>query len=257
MTRLEPKLMVLAVCAAAGCLAQASLGPGAGPPPPPPPPGGEVVAGGPIEAGCSYNATQLQRDIGATAQVRCPPGCASGTIWGTDVYTSDSSICVAAVHAGASSPGGGLVTIQIEPGRPAYRGSPRNGVSSNDYGSYGGSYRFVGVVAAPEGPPPGPPSVIEAGCSFNATQLHGAPGSAHHIACPSGCGRTGATWGTDVYTADSAICRAAIHAGLLTEQGGEVTVVLEPGRPAYRGTHRHGIASSDYGQYHASYRFGR
>ena len=56
---------------------------------------------------------------------------------------------------------------------------------------------------------------------------------------------------------DSAICRAAIHAGLITEQGGEVTVVLEPGRPAYRGSHRHGIESSDYGRYGASYRFGR
>lgn len=260
MTRPGTRLIAVALCATAGCLAQATLGPPLGPtagPPPPPQEGG--YAGGAIDAGCSYNAAQIPRELGETVQVHCPPGCpANGSLWGTDVYTADSSICLAAVHAGAASPSGGVVTVHLEYGHPAYRGSVRNGVQSNDYGSYDASYRFVGVVAAPEPPPPPPGSeVIEAGCSFLATQLHGAPGSTHRIACPANCGATGGTWGTDVYTADSTICRAAIHAGVITEHGGEVTVILEPGRPAYRGSRRHRVESFDYGQFGASYRFAR
>ena len=265
MTRLDSRLIAVALCAITGCVAGASLGPAFGPPPPPPPQegggatGGGVATGGAIDAGCSYNGGQIPRELGETVQVHCPSNCpVNGSLWGTDVYTADSSICLAAVHAGAISPAGGVVTVHREYGRPAYRGSSRNGVQSNDYGSYDASYRFLGVVAAAEPPPPpAGPELIEAGCTFNATQLRGEPGSAHRIACPANCGATGGTWGSDVYTADSTICRAAIHAGVMTEHGGEVTVVLEPGRPAYRGSRRHGVESSDYGQFGGSYRFAR
>src|ERR1700733_13446904 len=56
---------------------------------------------------------------------------------------------------------------------------------------------------------------IEAGCSFNAGQLQGGPGAVFQIACPAGCESVGGLWGTDVYTGDSAICRAGIHAGAI------------------------------------------
>jgi len=224
-----------------------------------PPPAEAVASGGPIEAGCSFNATQIKREMGEAVQVVCPANCdGSGATWGTDVYTADSAICRAAIHAGAAPVTGGLVTVRLEPGRPAYRGSSRHGVASSDYGSYGSSYRFEGVIAQPAPVAAEVPRIIEAGCSFNATQIKGEVGSAHRIACPAGCGQSGATWGTDSYTGDSAICRAAIHAGLVSDQaGGEVTVILETGRPAYRGSSRHGISSSDYGAYGSSYRLQR
>jgi hypothetical protein len=243
-----------------------------------PPPG----QGGPIEAGCSFNATQLQGDPGATFQIACPPGCEStGNTWGTDVYTADSGICRAGIHAGAISPAGGLFTVQIQPGRAAYRGSARNGVQSSDYGNYPRSYAVFGgqpmaaqgypPATAQPGPPgyppqqqaPGyppaaaPPQVIEAGCSYNATQIQDGVGSTHVVNCPAGCASQGNVWGTDVYTADSGICRAAVHAGLLSDAGGNVAVTVEPGRPAYRGTTRNGIQSSDYGNYPKSFRLQR
>jgi hypothetical protein len=246
---------ILALFAASGCLLRTSTGipaavPAGGPPP------AEGYAGGPIEAGCTFNAGQIRPEQGDQVQVMCPPGCATtGGLWGTEVYTADSSICRAAIHAGATPPSGGLVTVQREPGRPAYRGSMHNGIESNDYGSYGASYRFVGVTVTTAAAPQAP-TVIEAGCSFNATQIQDGPGGAHRVSCPAGC--TGAVWGSDTYTADSSICVAAIHAGLVGERGGgEVTVILEPGRPAYRGSRRHGIQSSDYGAYRASYRLER
>jgi hypothetical protein len=250
-------ISMLALGAVGGCTVRMAARPG-GAPSEPPPPGEPVASGGPIEAGCSYNATQIRREMGDTVQILCPANCDStGATWGTDVYTADSAICRAAIHAGATPVTGGLVTVRLEPGRPAYRGSSRNGVSSSDYGSYASSYRFEGVVAQAAPPPAEVPRIIEAGCSYNATQIKGEIGSAHRIACPAGCSGSGATWGTDSYTGDSAICRAAIHAGLISEQGGEVTVILEAGRPAYRGSSRHGVASSDYGAYGSSYRLQR
>ena len=224
---------------------------------------GQVAApapGGPIEAGCSFNGTELRGDPGAVFQISCPPGCATSGrgLWGSDIYTADSAICSAGIHAGAISPNGGVVTVRIEPGRPAYRGSARNGLSSGDYGSYPRSY----VVLLPEGArattvaASAAPQVIEAGCSFNATQIADQLGSVHVISCPPGCGDAGGLWGSDVYTADSAICRAGIHAGLVSrERGGSVRIVLEPGRPAYRGSVRNGVRSGDYGSYPKSFRF--
>ena len=87
----------------------------------------------------------------------CPPNPSGsfGTIWGTDVYTDDSKICVAAVHAGIISNMGGEVCIEIMGGQSNYSSSTRNGVSSSSYGSWGGSFRFNnqngGTTTTPSG----------------------------------------------------------------------------------------------------------
>ena len=66
-----------------------------------------------------------------------------GSVWGTGTYTDDSSICTAAVHAGVITPDdGGTVVIEIAPGQSSYQGSTAHGVTSNDYGEFGGSFRF-------------------------------------------------------------------------------------------------------------------
>ena len=69
-------------------------------------------------------------------------GASDGSVWGTDVYTGDSSLPVAAVHAGAVKSGETAV-VRVTVMRPLhhYRGSVRNGVTSNDYGQYGTAYR--------------------------------------------------------------------------------------------------------------------
>ncbi len=74
------------------------------------------------------------------------------------------------------------------------------------------------------------------------------------IDCPANCGAMGTIWGTDLYTDDSAICTAAIHAGLIEDAvGGTVTVHREPGLESYEGTTRNGITSLSYGEWDASF----
>ncbi|MCL2605506.1 MAG: LCCL domain-containing protein [Defluviitaleaceae bacterium] len=71
-------------------------------------------------------------------------GSSDSSVWGSDVYTDDSSIATAAVHAGLLKVGeGGTVTIRILPGLESYEGTTRNGITTFSYGSWGGSYEFV------------------------------------------------------------------------------------------------------------------
>ena len=69
-------------------------------------------------------------------------GSESGSVWGTDIYTSDSNICVAARHAGVIGAGGGVVHVLGMGGLPGYRGSAQNGVNSSNWGGYHSSYTF-------------------------------------------------------------------------------------------------------------------
>ncbi|NOT61203.1 MAG: hypothetical protein HOP19_13370 [Acidobacteria bacterium] len=75
---------------------------------------------------------------------RCKANGAYTQIWGTDIYTDDSRICVAAAHAGLiTKESGGTVAIEMLPGQARYQGSTRYGVESTGYEKYDGSYRFV------------------------------------------------------------------------------------------------------------------
>lgn len=242
-----------------------NVGPSAPPPPqqqqPQPIATGAVPAqGGPIEAGCSFNGQQLRGEVGSIFQIACPPNCQEGGgLWGTDTYTADSSICKAAIHAGAIPAAGGVVSVRIDPGRPAYRGSVHYGVRSHDYGNYRQSTTILfqeGQQRIAEAAPPPVPQTIEAGCSYNGDQIRGQVGTVATVSCPAGCDQA-LVWGTDVYPSFTPICTAAIHAGLITPQGGTVVVTLDSGRPAYRGSIRYGVRSRDHGEHRASFRLRR
>ena len=75
---------------------------------------------------------------------QCPPDGTAGSVYGTDRYTDDSSVCTAAVHAGVITfASGGDVTIEIRPDAETYVGSERNGVSSGNWSGWFGSFVFV------------------------------------------------------------------------------------------------------------------
>jgi hypothetical protein len=83
--------------------------------------------------------------LGETFEVEVT-GSTEGTIWGTGVYTDDSPVATAAVHAGLLKPGErGKVRVTILPGRSSYEGSLRNGIRSDAFDSFEGSYRLEPV----------------------------------------------------------------------------------------------------------------
>lgn len=90
---------------------------------------------------------------GERFRFRCPPGKAvSGQVIGSGPYTDGSSICAAAVHAGAiGAASGGLVTIEMRPGEARYRATLMHYVQSEPYDRFwSGSF----LVVAPEGSAP-------------------------------------------------------------------------------------------------------
>jgi hypothetical protein len=92
-----------------------------------------------------HDSPGAHRDaIGQTFDYVCPAGGGFGYLSGTDVYTDDSSVCTAAVHTGwLSREVGGMVRIMVRPGQPSYEGTLRNGVLSESYGPWEGSFSIV------------------------------------------------------------------------------------------------------------------
>ena len=90
------------------------------------------------------SATEYRGRDGERIAFLCPPdGDLSHSVWGTDTYTDDSAVCVAAVHQGIiTTVEGGRVVIEIAPGEESYAASTAHGVTTLDYGAWSGSYTF-------------------------------------------------------------------------------------------------------------------
>ncbi|HUZ82892.1 MAG TPA: LCCL domain-containing protein [Gaiellaceae bacterium] len=195
----------------------------------------------------SANATAFRGQTGHQFQYVCTMGGVAGSVWGTSLYTDDSSVCTAAVHSGLISfAGGGLVTIAIAPAGTSYTGSVGNGVTSRDYGPWHGSFKLVSAKRI---------SYAGAGWSADARALRGQNGKRFSYFCPVG-GTPATVWGTGVYTDDSSVCTAAVHAGLVSfAHGGSVKIRIRPGLSAYKASTRHGVTTRSYGSWSGSYAF--
>jgi hypothetical protein len=82
---------------------------------------------------CNETAKKLLGEPGTEYAIECPQQCGRGTVYGSDLYTDDSAVCAAAVHAGKIDSTGGKVTLTIEKGAESYKGSARNGVNTKDW----------------------------------------------------------------------------------------------------------------------------
>jgi LCCL domain len=79
-------------------------------------------------------------------------GSNEGSLWGTDVYTGDSDLAAAAVHAGVLKAGEtAVVRVRVVAPPASFTGSARHGVVSQDFERFGTAYR-VEAIQAPERP---------------------------------------------------------------------------------------------------------
>jgi len=203
---------------------------------------------------CPSNASTL-RGSGRSMRCKCSRAAASsGSVWGSGTYTDDSRICRAAVHAGVISANGGFVTVQATGGLQSYVGNTRNGVTSKKWGSWSGSFRVIRGSSFGGSPSGGGGAISKAFCPSNAGSYRG---SGRTISC--GCAgsetRGGSVWGTGVYTDDSKICRAAMHAGVIGISGGDVTFRMVGPRNSYNGSSSNTVTSGNYGAWRGSFQF--
>lgn len=77
--------------------------------------------------------------IGNSAEIICPRGCRKDkfihhtkerVLWGTDLYSPDSMICIAAIHGTGKD--GGQFKLSVLSGQSTYKGSKKNSVLSLD-----------------------------------------------------------------------------------------------------------------------------
>lgn len=92
-------------------------------------------------------------------------------------------------------------------------------------------------------------------CPYSAARL--AVGAELRCSCPPSATMSGSAWGSGPYTADSVICRAAVHAGAIRREGGEVRLRVTAGRERYRGSERRGVITGTWGAYTSSLEFDR
>lgn len=172
-------------------------------------------------------------------------GSTSGSLYGSNPYTDDSSLAKAAVHAGLLQAGQkGVVKVTMMAGLSSYPGSSANGVTSSGYGSWSGSFSIAADDGGNNPAIPSPGSMT----GFRSA----APGSVYLFTVTGAS--SGSLWGTNVFTDDSGIAVAAVHAGVLrADQSGTVRVVTSPGQSAYVGSSRNGVGSSSYGQWASGY----
>ncbi len=195
-----------------------------------------------------------EKFIGQRLSVACPGLTARDTmpdIYGTDVYPSKTPICTAARHAGRIDAAGGTVTVQLNPGASEYLGSTRNDVASADLPATDRSIVFV------DGPGSDGTDAtrlswlprLKWDTKFTATGLANRKlvGQQFTFNCPRAPEdmRPRRLVGTDSYAFHSMVCRAAVHAGSITTEGGLVTVRMDPGKRKLVGSIRNGVESSD------------
>jgi hypothetical protein len=188
-------------------------------------------------------------DIGKVFRYEVTGAEAGGSIWGTDVYTSDSYLAMAAVHAGVLKNGQkGIVKVTILPGQDSYEGSTKNGVTSMPWGNWGVSFKVERVFRfgsrRPANVLPDPGTLAERRGDTGKVFYYEVTGS-----------DTGNVWGTDTYTDDSTLAMATVHAGVLKNgQKGVVKVTMLPGQASYEGSTKNGVTTQGYGEWGGSYK---
>jgi len=88
-----------------------------------------------VNADCNATLQSLGFEEGTVVKLTCADGCVDGTVYGTEVYTADSKVCTAGVHAGAIPATGGTFRAKIGGKASNFKGSEQHGVKSRDWTS--------------------------------------------------------------------------------------------------------------------------
>ena len=98
----------------------------------------EVVKLGPNGV---FGLTQTHFDKVVAVEVTAAVG---GAVWGSNPYTTDSTLGTAVIHSGLLKAGEtGVVKIKVKADAGGYTGSTRNGVTTGNWGPYQGCYEVI------------------------------------------------------------------------------------------------------------------
>uniref|UniRef100_A0A3Q2ZZM5 Cysteine rich secretory protein LCCL domain containing 1 n=2 Tax=Kryptolebias marmoratus TaxID=37003 RepID=A0A3Q2ZZM5_KRYMA len=171
----------------------------------------------------------------------CPAGCldATGKVVGTVYYEMQSSVCRAALHAGVIDNDGGWLDVTRQGRKDFFIKSNKNGVES--LGKYKSANSFTVSRVA----------VQAITCETTVSQLCPYEKPTRHcprLYCPRNCleenPHLSRVIGTRIYSDKSSICRAAVHAGVISNSvGGYIDVMPVDRRRHYIASYQNGVSS--------------
>uniref|UniRef100_A0A7N6B611 LCCL domain-containing protein n=1 Tax=Anabas testudineus TaxID=64144 RepID=A0A7N6B611_ANATE len=180
---------------------------------------------------------------GATCnRYNCPANCLNkkGKVWGTLYYDVQSSICRAAIHFGVIDNNGGTVNVIRMDKTPFFVRSTKNGIESLSKYKPGNPFMVSKVEE------------ISVDCYTTVAEICPFKNPSSYcprVFCPSNCKAEPSYWspvfGNNIYTDSSSICKAAIHAGAVSD-GGWVDVLPLDKKKSYVGVLKNGIQSERY-----------
>jgi hypothetical protein len=105
----------------------------------------ELAGAAPAPATLAAFQQQYGKELVFTVTGGVPSNGQQAGVWGTDVYTLDSNLGLAAVHAGVVKPGEATaVRVRVVQSPPQFAAASRHGVNSNAYAHYpAGGFEFV------------------------------------------------------------------------------------------------------------------
>jgi len=85
--------------------------------------------------------------LNKTVAIEVTAGLVGSSVWGSNPYTSDSYLPMAAIHAGVLKDGEtATILLKILPDPGSYTGSTKHGITSSNYGVWRGCYQIVGKL---------------------------------------------------------------------------------------------------------------
>jgi hypothetical protein len=181
---------------------------------------------------------------GASVRLRVQ-GAPSGRAWGTDVYTSDSTVAFAAVHAGLVADGR-VAEVQAVCSGPqiAFAGTARNGLSTMSWGPFSASFTLQAAA------PVTSPAVCTGRC---VNTLCAVDGQVIHVTVTgesNAADSSRSVWGgaDGIYTDDSWLPAAVVHAGLVSVgQTAHIVATCRGSQTAFTGSTANGVFTASYG----------
>src|SRR5262249_6918957 len=149
-----------------------------------------------------------------------------------------------------------VVKVTILPGRDSFQGSTKHGVTSKSYGEWSGSYGIEATTIPPRPElhrDPRPPTTSQEPPPEGSVAKRDSVGQSY--SCPAVGDVKGNVWSTDIYTDDSDVATAAVHAGVLKNgESGRVKVTILPGQQRYEGSTRNGVTSGSWDGWDGSFK---
>ncbi|SBS87747.1 LCCL domain-containing protein, putative [Plasmodium ovale] len=189
---------------------------------------------------------QFNGKIGSQFLVICSDNCTKSKFivkGSNNYYTPDTSICKAAIHAGVYLPNSktnshnGSFFVRIVEGLLEYQ-SARGHFGIVSKSEKQSQLRSFSVFKQNE------EDNIFTCSTKGQSLLNLSIGEKKTIICPPNCEKTNDNiFGTNVYSPLSPVCKAAIHAGVLSNKGGRVDIIMGSSQQEFKGSVQNNIQS--------------